>query len=77
MNVTLSEDLWSSRVFPEGVLEAWRVEDGDAVMLGDAIAEVRIEDQLHEVTAPGGGVLHHMSVIGDVIEPGSVIAVLR
>lgn len=75
--IILDEALWATRLIPEGMLEQWCAEDGQVVELGDRIAEVRIEDQLHEITAPAGGRLYRLSALGDVVEPGAVIAELR
>ena len=73
VEVRVSEDLWAARVLPEGELERWRADDGQVVTAGQALAEVRIEDALHEILAPGSGVLMRAARVGDVIEPGSVL----
>jgi pyruvate/2-oxoglutarate dehydrogenase complex dihydrolipoamide acyltransferase (E2) component len=71
--VSVAEELWNSRVLPEGELTRWRVADGVRVAAGQALAEVRIEDALHEITSPGDGVLLRRARVGDVIDPGSRI----
>ncbi len=68
--VKVDEELWSSNILPEGILERWRAHDGEMVRLGQAVAEVRIEDALHEIAAPGHGVLAHEAKTGDVVQPG-------
>ncbi len=73
MNIVVAEDLWASTMLPEGILERWVVSDGAAVNAGDRIAEVRIEDALHEVMAPAGGRLTIAVAANGIIEPGSTI----
>jgi pyruvate/2-oxoglutarate dehydrogenase complex dihydrolipoamide acyltransferase (E2) component len=65
-----SEQFWASSMAPEGLLEAWRALDGAAVKPGQAVAEVRIEDALHEILAPAGGILVWSAKVGDVVQPG-------
>jgi pyruvate/2-oxoglutarate dehydrogenase complex dihydrolipoamide acyltransferase (E2) component len=60
-------------MMPEGILERWRVADGATLAEGDVVAEVRIEDALHELIAPGKGRLTQLAGVNDVIEPGSLI----
>ncbi len=73
MNIVVAEDLWASTMLPEGILERWVVSDGAAVNAGDRIAEVRIEDALHEIMAPEGGRLTIAVAANGIIEPGSTI----
>jgi len=40
---------------PEGIVERWFIADGAVVAAGDLMAEVRIEDALHEITSPASG----------------------
>jgi pyruvate/2-oxoglutarate dehydrogenase complex dihydrolipoamide acyltransferase (E2) component len=74
MEIQIDADLWASSMMPEGILERWLVQDGAPVLLGQAVAEVRIEDALHELLAPGAGRLRQAVFANDLIEPGSVIA---
>jgi pyruvate/2-oxoglutarate dehydrogenase complex dihydrolipoamide acyltransferase (E2) component len=60
-------------MLPEGILERWRVPEGSFVEKGAVVAEVRIEDALHELTAPVRGRLVTLVKVNDVVEPGSVI----
>ena len=76
-NITVDAALWRSRVLPEGILERWLVRDGACVSTGTPVALVRIEDALHEIMAPGNGVLKMSAKINAVIEPGSVLAELN
>jgi biotin carboxyl carrier protein len=68
--INVDEELWASNILPTGILERWRVHDGGAVKTGQPVAEVRIEDALHEIASPGHGVLSHEAKPGDVVQPG-------
>jgi pyruvate/2-oxoglutarate dehydrogenase complex dihydrolipoamide acyltransferase (E2) component len=72
-DIYVSSKLWASSMMPEGILERWRVADGATLAEGDVVAEVRIEDALHELIAPGKGRLTQLAGVNDVIEPGSLI----
>ncbi len=72
-DISITSDFWASSMLPEGILERWRVADGSWVAPGEVVAEVRIEDALHELIAPSGGRLTWLSAPNEVIEPGSVI----
>ena len=71
--VRVPETLWADSILPEGVLEVWRRHDGTRVNIGSCLADVRIEDALHEITAPTAGRLHIMVRSNSVIEPGTII----
>lgn len=68
--VTVSEDLWNTKMAPEGQLERWRALDGQTVETGQAVVEVRIEGALHAIPSPGRGVLVVSAHTGDIIQPG-------
>lgn len=68
--VIASEQLWAANMAPGGLLEEWRALDGARVEKGQALVELRIEDALHEILAPAGGVLVRSAKTGDVIQPG-------
>ena len=72
-DIAISSDFWSGCMLPEGILERWRVAEGSLVEEGAVVAEVRIEDALHELTAPVRGRLVTLARVNDVVEPGSVI----
>ena len=72
-DISISPDFWAGVMLPEGILEHWRVADGSQVSEGDVVAEVRIEDALHELTAPAGGRLTKLAKLNEVVEPGTVI----
>ena len=72
-DISISSDFWATSMMPEGILERWRVPDGSFVEEGVVVAEVRIEDALHELTAPARGRLIALAKLNDIIEPGAVI----
>lgn len=72
-SISVSPDLWSTSLLPEGVLERWIFADGSPVEAGDPVAAVRIESALHEIMAPAKGKLQITCKANTVIEPGSVI----
>ena len=72
-DISLHEDLWRNSMLPEGILERWYVTDGDEVMSGEKIAEVRIESALHEIMAPASGRITILTEPNGVVEPGSVV----
>ena len=77
MEIRVPDDLWATSMAPAGVLERWRANDQAHVNHGDPVAEVRVEDCLHEITAPAGGLLTQLAAVGSVVEPGVLIARLR
>ena len=77
MNLTVSDRLWASSIMPEGCLERWRVADGAMVHLGQALAELTIEDALHEVVAPAAGRLSQSARAHSVVEPGTLLGRLE
>ena len=77
VDVRIDEDLWNTGMCPEGVLEAWRLPDGSMVSAGATLADVRIEDALHEVLAPADGRLSILAGRNAVIEPGIVIGLIQ
>lgn len=74
MDIRLDEQLWATSMAPQGMLERWRVVDGVRVRRGDPVAEVRIEDCLHDILAPADGRIARLAPDGAFIEPGTVIA---
>ena len=63
----------SVTMMPEGILECWLKPDGIQVEAGDPVAVVRIEDTLHELTAPSRGRLKRELEGNSVVEPGMAI----
>lgn len=73
MNITVGSELWASSMLPEGTIEKWFVANGALVGFGERVAEVRIEDALHELVAPATGHVVIEAATNSLIEPGSVI----
>lgn len=74
--IKVNETLWASSMLPEGILERWFITSGDTIKAGERIAEVRVEDALHEIVAPAGGRATIVAAANTVIEPGSILATL-
>ncbi|MGC1302742.1 MAG: lipoyl domain-containing protein [Caulobacteraceae bacterium] len=73
MQIRLSADLWANGVLPLGFLERWRANEGDQVLEGAPLAEVRIEQAVHEILSPCRGRLTGIVRENAVVEPGDVI----
>ncbi len=71
--IKVSAGLWSTSLFPEGLIERWLRPDGSLVEAGTPIATIRIEDALHELMAPAGGRLIRGAKTGSIVDPGMVI----
>jgi len=66
-----------SDTMEEGVLVAWRVEEGDAVSAGDVIAEVETDKATMDLEAYDDGVLLKKVIAeGEAVPIGALIAVL-
>jgi pyruvate/2-oxoglutarate dehydrogenase complex dihydrolipoamide acyltransferase (E2) component len=76
MDIKLADNLWASNMLPEGFLLRWLASDGSVVRNGEAIAEVKIEDAIHEVIAPIAGRLRITLAANSVVEPGSILGTL-
>ncbi len=76
-NIRVDEALWASRVAPEGIVERWFADEGAIVAKGERVAEVRIEDALHEIAAPASGRLSIVAGRNAVIEPGSILGEVK
>ena len=72
-DIRISEDLWATRLMPEGLLIAWRAVDGAQVAAGEAVAEIELEGRRHEIASPAKGRLAQGIQPGSIIEPGSII----
>ena len=73
-DIHVDETLWASSMLPEGVVERWLITDGTIVAAGAPIAEIRIEDALHEIIAPASGRLTIVAAANSLVEPGSLLA---
>jgi pyruvate/2-oxoglutarate dehydrogenase complex dihydrolipoamide acyltransferase (E2) component len=60
-------------MLPEGVLERWLLAEGAMVEAGKPVAAIRIEDALHNITAPATGRLTETAAVNSVVEPGTSI----
>jgi pyruvate/2-oxoglutarate dehydrogenase complex dihydrolipoamide acyltransferase (E2) component len=74
MEIRVDEALWASSILPEGTVVRWFVADGAMAQAGKPVAEVRIEDALHEIISPADGRMKIIAPANSVIEPGSLIA---
>jgi pyruvate/2-oxoglutarate dehydrogenase complex dihydrolipoamide acyltransferase (E2) component len=75
-DIEVDEALWASSMLPEGVVERWFIADGALVKQGEPIAQIRIEDALHEIMAPAHGRLKIVLPANSIVEPGSLLAQL-
>lgn len=69
--------LWASTMLPEGIVEQWFVADQAIVAKGQRIAEVRIEDSLHDIVSPASGRVTIVAATSSLVEPGALLATLR
>ena len=76
LNIKVDQALWASSMLPEGVVERWFIANGATISAGERIAEVRIEDALHEIIAPAGGRATIVAAVDAIIEPGATLATL-
>jgi biotin carboxyl carrier protein len=74
--IRIDEALWATSTMPEGTLVRWLVPDGATVAAGKPIAEVRVEDALHEIIAPASGRVTIVTASNKVVEPGTMLATL-
>jgi len=77
LELTIPDNLWNTALAPEGILERWRVQDGVNVNAGQVLADLRIEDALHELISPSAGRLAILVAQDDLIEPGTIVGQLR
>jgi hypothetical protein len=59
-------------MLPEGIVERWFIADGSIVAAGDPMAEIRIEDALHEIMAPASGRLTIVAAANTVFGIGGM-----
>jgi pyruvate/2-oxoglutarate dehydrogenase complex dihydrolipoamide acyltransferase (E2) component len=74
--IKVDSALWATSMLPEGIVERWLVVDGATVAAGDPMAELRIEDALHEITAPASGRVTIVAAVNTIVEPGSLLGKL-
>ena len=75
-DIKVDEALWASSMLPEGIVERWFITSGTRIKAGERIAEVRIEDALHDIIAPANGRATIVAAANAVVEPGSILATL-
>jgi hypothetical protein len=76
VDVRVDQAFWASSILPEGIVQQWFIADGSIAETGDKMAEIRIEDALHEITAPVRGRLTIVAAVNNVVEPGSLLGTL-
>ncbi|MEA2890588.1 MAG: hypothetical protein QOI05_1381 [Bradyrhizobium sp.] len=74
--IRVDQAFWASSILPEGIVQQWFIADGSIAETGDKMAEIRIEDALHEITAPVRGRLTIVAAVNNVVEPGSLLGTL-
>jgi pyruvate/2-oxoglutarate dehydrogenase complex dihydrolipoamide acyltransferase (E2) component len=74
--IRVPSDYWTTRLLPQGSVEAWLVGDGALVKSGQPLAMISIEDAKHEVVAPCSGKLKILYQDDAVFDPGAVIGVV-
>jgi pyruvate/2-oxoglutarate dehydrogenase complex dihydrolipoamide acyltransferase (E2) component len=72
-NILLAPALWASYNLPAGFITHWLVPDGAHVRTGDPLAEIQLDDGLHEIKASIDGKLVIEAQIYSFIESGSVL----
>ncbi|MBN9554121.1 MAG: dihydroneopterin aldolase [Alphaproteobacteria bacterium] len=77
VHLVVSPDFWVNRIYPEGLLEKWLVDDGATVQTDQPLAELRIEGELLTLKAPTTGRLVIESHKNSPVEPGAVIGFIR
>lgn len=74
--IRVDETLWASTMLPEGIVERWFVANQEVVAKGQRIAEIRIEDALHDIVSPASGRVTIVATASSLVEPGALLATL-
>lgn len=74
--IRVPSDYWTTRLLPQGSVDAWLVSDGAKVKSGQPLVKISIEDARHEVLAPCSGTLRILYRDDAVFDPGAVIGVV-
>ena len=77
IRINADEALWRNSMLPGGIVERWLVADGEIVLEGHGLAEIRIEGTLHDIVAPATGRLTIAAPRFAAIEPGGLLATLQ
>ncbi len=72
-NIFVPDAPWRRSKAPLGVLERWRVRNGENVQRGQAVAEVRVGGAVHELVAPCSGQMRTFAETNDLVAPGVLI----
>ena len=73
VQVAVSPDFWVSRIYPEGIIERWLVQNGATVKTDQPLAELRIEGAMITLKSPASGTLVIETHGSSPIEPGAVV----
>jgi hypothetical protein len=76
VDVRVDQALWASSILPEGIVQRWFIADGSIAEYGGKMAEIRIEDALHEIVAPVRGRLTIVAAVNNLVEPGSLLGTI-
>jgi 2-oxoglutarate dehydrogenase E2 component (dihydrolipoamide succinyltransferase) len=60
----------------EAEVGEWLVDDGERVVEGQDTIELALDKVTFLVPAPASGVLRHRADVGDIVQPGDVVAVV-
>ena len=71
------DDRWANATVPQGSLERWTVSDGSLVRAGQALAEIKIEDEVHDIVAPVAGQLSRLATPHDALERRLLLGFLK
>ena len=74
--VCVPDDLWVNAAVPQGSLKRWVALDGALVTAGQPLAEIRIEDRVHDIVAPAAGQLFRSAQTHDPLEPCLLLGVV-
>jgi hypothetical protein len=77
VDITVPPAFWQTRLLPMGTIEQWFAESGARVEAGVPVASVRVEEALHEISAPCAGKLTISLGKDAIVEPGTVLATIE
>lgn len=73
VQVAVSPDFWVSRIYPEGLIERWLVQNGTRVSAGQPLVQLKIEGAVVTLKSPAPGTLVIERQNSSPIEPGAVV----
>lgn len=71
--VRVPEELWDTRVVPQGVVSSWYYDEGARVEAGAVLAVIMVEKSEYDIEAPAAGRLHIIADANTTVVPGAVI----